>query len=145
MTKRIRGFEPYNLSEPIMPRRATKFSAGYDLHAYINQPWRLLPGRWLLIPTGLTAYMKDDEELQIRPRSGIANKYGITVLNSPGTIDADYYGSHIQVMLMNHSKEDFIINPNDRIAQGVFKPYLITDDDQPMDQIRADGFGHTGV
>lgn len=149
MKKRIRGFEPYkqisNMSQPIIPQRGTSLSAGYDLAAYIKEPWRILPGARLLIPTGLTAYMQDDEELQIRTRSGLAYKRGLVVLNSPGTIDADYYGQHIQVLLFNTGTEGFYISPGDRIAQAIFSKYLVTDDDQPLDNSRVGGFGSTGV
>lgn len=143
--QRIRGFEPYNLMEPSIPQRGTSLSAGYDLAAYINQPWRLAMGRRVLVPTGLTVYMQDDEELQIRTRSGMAWNNGLIVLNSPGTIDADYYGQHVQVLLYNSGVNDFIINPGDRIAQAVFAKYLVTDDDAPVSQKRNGGFGHTGV
>jgi dUTP pyrophosphatase len=126
-----------------IPQRATKKSAGYDISA---AKFALVePGETVLVETGLTAYMQDDEELQIRPRSGLALKYGITVLNSPGTIDADYEGQHIKVMLYNTSDHYFTVNPGDRIAQAVFAKFLITDDDQPADQERTGGFGHTGV
>lgn len=139
--KILEGFE--ELAK--LPQRATLKSAGYDLHAAIEQPWRLLPGNGLLISTGLTVYMKEDEELQIRSRSGLAFKKAIVVLNSPGTIDADYYPNQIKVLLFNHGLEPFVIKPGDRIAQAIFSKYLITDDDEPADKVREAGFGSTGV
>jgi dUTP pyrophosphatase len=148
MKKRLRGFEvlPEFMQGDIqIPQRGTSLSAGYDLAAFIDQPWRILPGSRTLIPTGLTAYMQDDEEVQIRTRSGLAFKNGLVVLNSPGTIDADYYGKHIHVLLFNSSIHEFLVNPGDRIAQAIFSKYLKTDDDTPARLIRNGGFGHTGV
>lgn len=146
MNKRIRGFEILpGYGAPKIPQRGTSLSAGYDLAAAIEGPWRILPGARVLVPTGLTAYMQDDEELQIRTRSGLANKFGLVVLNSPATIDADYYGNHIQVILYNASIHEYVVNPGDRIAQAVFAKYLVTDDDSPMNNSRLGGLGHTGV
>ena len=126
-----------------IPQRGTSKSSGYDIRALENV---FIPANsWKLVPTGLTAYMLDDEELQIRPRSGLALKKGIVVLNSPGTIDSDYYGKHIGVILMNSSTESFEVKAGDKIAQAIFSKYLITDNDEPVNSVRSGGFGSTGV
>lgn len=126
-----------------LPQRETDGSAGYDLQSRIDAT--IKPGERKLIPTGLTAFMLPDEEIQVRPRSGLALKKGITVLNSPGTGDSDYYPNEIGVILINHSDEDFIIEKGDRIAQGVFGKVLFTDHDDPRNKTRKGGFGHTGI
>lgn len=125
-----------------IPRRETSKSAGYDLRSV--EDTTINPMQWKLVGTGLTAYMKDNEELQIRPRSGLSYKKGIMILNSPGTIDSDYYGKHIGVIVMNLGPEPFEIKAGDRIAQGVFSKYKITDDDNPIRSERTGGFGSTG-
>lgn len=143
---RKRGFEILEGWEDraILPRRQTGKSAGYDLHSAVDT---LVPAHgYVLVDTGLTAYMRSDEELQIRPRSGLALKQGITCLNSPGTIDADYYDKkgHIRAILYNVTREDYFVNKGDRIAQAVFANYLIADNDDPVSESRDGGFGHTG-
>ena len=126
-----------------LPQRGTSKSSGYDIRALENV---FIPANsWKLVPTGLTAYMLDDEELQIRPRSGLALKKGIVVLNSPGTIDSDYYGKHIGVILMNNSTESIKVKAGDKIAQAIFSKYLIVDNDEPVNLVRAGGFGSTGL
>lgn len=125
-----------------LPRRETPGSAGYDIRSIENIT--VGPGECKLVGTGLTAYMQNDEELQIRPRSGNARKHLITVLNTPGTIDSDYYGKHIGVLIMNFGNSNFDIKAGDRIAQGVFSKYLIKDDDNPVNDTRDGGFGSTG-
>lgn len=128
--------------EEWLPSRATAKSAGYDIRSV--EDVTINPGEIKLVGTGLTAYMMDDEELQIRPRSGNALKKGISVLNAPGTVDSDYYGKHIGVIMINHSKVAVEIKAGDRIAQGVFKKYLIVDNDNPAEKERTGGFGSTG-
>jgi dUTP pyrophosphatase len=107
-----------NQSNNPLPQYQTSQSAGMDLHANLSETITLHPGERKLIPTGLFMELPEGYEAQVRPRSGLALKHGITVLNSPGTIDADYRGE-IQVLLINHSQVDFIINHGERIAQMV--------------------------
>lgn len=107
-----------NKSAYPLPEYATPLSAGLDLKANITEPLTLEPLERVLVPTGLFIALPEGSEAQVRPRSGLAAKHGITVLNSPGTIDADYRGE-IKVILVNLSKEPFVINPGERIAQMV--------------------------
>ena len=107
-----------NKSAYPLPEYATPLSAGLDLKANITEPLTLEPLERVLVPTGLFIALPEGTEAQVRPRSGLAAKHGITVLNSPGTIDADYRGE-IKVILVNLSKESFVINPGERIAQMV--------------------------
>lgn len=107
-----------NKSAYPLPEYATALSAGLDLKANITEPVTLKPLERVLVPTGLFIALPEGTEAQVRPRSGLAAKHGITVLNSPGTIDADYRGE-IKVILVNLSSEPFIINPGERIAQMV--------------------------
>ena len=107
-----------NESNNPLPQYQTSQSAGMDLHANLSETIMLHPGERKLIPTGLFMELPEGYEAQVRPRSGLALKHGLTVLNSPGTIDADYRGE-IQVLLINHSQVDFIINHGERIAQMV--------------------------
>jgi dUTP pyrophosphatase len=130
-----------------LPYYATKGAAGADLFAAISEPITLKPGKSALISTGLRVALPKGYELQIRPRSGTALKYGITVLNTPGTIDSDYRGV-IGVILINHSDEEFVVNPSDRIAQAVFAPYVYTYFHIVEELSKTDrgegGFGHSG-
>lgn len=131
-----------------LPAYATSQSAGMDLRANIDTPVTLRPMERRIIPTGLYIALPPGYEAQVRPRSGLALKHGITVLNSPGTIDADYRGE-IGVLLINLSTEDFVITEGERIAQmviarheqGVFKLTDGLDDTERGDG----GYGHTGV
>ncbi len=107
-----------NQSNNPLPKYQTSQSAGMDLHANLSEAIILQPGERKLIPTGLFMELPEGYEAQVRPRSGLALKHGVTVLNSPGTIDADYRGE-IQVLLINHSDLDFEINHGERIAQLV--------------------------
>ena len=107
-----------NKSAYPLPEYATSLSAGLDLKANITEPVTLKPLERVLVPTGLFIALPEGTEAQVRPRSGLAAKHGITVLNSPGTIDADYRGE-IKVILVNLSSEPFVINPGERIAQMV--------------------------
>ena len=130
-----------------LPQYATAGSAGMDLRADIDKPIVLKPLDRKLIPTGLKIALPVGYEAQIRPRSGLAIKYGITVLNSPGTIDADYRGE-VCVILVNLSNVDFVVNPSERIAQMVVAKHEQVDFQivETLDETeRADGgFGHTG-
>lgn len=142
-SNKTRGFEVLKNFDAQLPKRETAKSAGYDLRS-VEETFTLNPGEYKGVATGLTAYMQDDEELQIRSRSGLAFKKGIFVLNGPGTIDADYYGKHIMVILANFGTEPFTVEKGDRIAQGVFAKFLTTDDDNATGE-RTSGLGHTGV
>ena len=131
-----------------LPAYATAQSAGMDLRANIDSPITLRPMERRLIPTGLRIALPEGCEAQVRPRSGLALKHGITVLNTPGTIDADYRGE-VKVLLVNFSNDDFVINTGERIAQMVIARYEKADLEQVAeldDTERADGgYGHTGV
>ena len=131
-----------------LPRYATPLSAGMDLHAYLPHPVTLAPMERKLIPTGLYIELPAGFEAQVRPRSGLALKNGITVLNTPGTIDADYRGP-VGVILINLSADPFTIQPGDRIAQMVVAPVwqaVWQQEAQLSDTARGSGgFGHTGT
>lgn len=130
-----------------MPAYETEHSAGMDLRAFITEPVTLIPMERRLIPTGLFIELPVGYEAQVRPRSGLALKYGITVLNSPGTIDADYRGE-ICVILINLSDSDFTINSGDRIAQMIIAQHsraeLIEAERLDGTERGAGGFGHSG-
>jgi len=106
-----------------LPSYETKGSAGMDIKAAINKPINLKPGERKIIPSGLQIEIPEDYEIQIRPRSGLAIKYGITVLNSPGTIDSDYRGE-IGIILINLGEKSYKIMPKDRIAQMIFNKII---------------------
>ena len=130
-----------------LPAYKTDGASGMDLMALIKEPINLKPNSSCLVPTGLTVAFSSDFEIQIRPRSGLAAKNSISVLNTPGTIDSDYRGE-IKVILFNHGKNDFLINNKDRIAQMILTPVIKMDleetDDLP-ETIRGEGgFGSTG-
>lgn len=131
-----------------LPAYATPQSAGMDLRANIDAKITLKPMERKLIPTGLFMALPEGYEAQVRPRSGLALKHGITVLNSPGTIDADYRGE-VGVILINLSQEDFIINDGERIAQMVIARHETADFEQVEvldDTERGEGgYGHTGI
>ena len=118
-----------------------------DLMAFIDKPITISPGKSCLIPTGLSIAIPDDTEVQIRPRSGLAAKSSLSVLNTPGTIDSDYRGE-LKVILFNHGTRDFIVNNNDRIAQMILMPVLKVNfqevDDLPETIRGTGGFGSTG-
>ena len=130
-----------------LPTYKTEGSSGMDLMAFIDKPIKISPKTSELIPTGLTVAIPEDLEIQIRPRSGLAANSGISVLNTPGTIDSDYRGE-IKVILFNHSNKEFIVNNNDRIAQMVLVPVLKVDFDEvnnlPESVRGSGGFGSTG-
>ena len=131
-----------------LPAYATELSAGMDLRANIEEPLVLKPMERRLIPTGLYMALPQGFEAQIRPRSGLAFKKGITVLNSPGTIDSDYRGE-LMVLLINLSTEEFIVNDGERIAQMVIARHEVAEFQvvEELDDTErgAGGYGHTGV
>ena len=133
--------------EAKLPNYKTKGSSGMDLMACIEKSIKILPGKSSLVPTGLSIAIPDDTEVQIRPRSGLAAKSSISVLNTPGTIDSDYRGE-IKIILFNHGDSVFIVNNNDRIAQMVLVPILKVEFEEVKDlpnTIRGSGgFGSTG-
>ena len=137
-----------NKSNNDLPRYETELSAGMDVRSFIESPIILKPFERKLVNTGLYAQLEKGYEIQVRPRSGLALKKGITVLNSPGTIDADYRGE-IGVVLINFSNDDFIINSGDRIAQLVVskheQPNLEQTDSLDSTSRGEKGFGSTGV
>ena len=130
-----------------LPSYKTRGASGMDLMAYIEKPINLEPGKSCLIPTGLSVAFPQEYEIQIRPRSGLAAKNNISVLNTPGTIDSDYRGE-IKIILFNHSNDNFIINNNDRIAQMVLTPIIkmeLEETNELPKTIRGEGgFGSTG-
>ena len=130
-----------------LPSYKTDGASGMDLMAFIKEPINLKPYTSCLVPTGISMALSDEFEIQIRPRSGLAAKNSISVLNTPGTIDSDYRGE-IKVILFNHGSNDFLINNKDRIAQMVLTPVVKMDleetDDLPNTVRGEGGFGSTG-
>lgn len=131
-----------------LPAYATEHSAGMDLLAAVVEPITLASGERALVPTGLSIALPDGYEAQIRPRSGLALKHGISLVNSPGTIDADYRGE-IGVIVINHGREPFLIERGMRIAQMVIAPYTRAQFSEvlelPTSARGAGGFGSTGT
>jgi len=133
-----------------LPGYETADSAGMDLRAAVpeGEPLTLAPGKWALVPTGLAIALPSGYEAQVRPRSGLAAKHGVTVLNSPGTIDADYRGE-VKVILINHGSEPFTIDRGMRIAQMVVSPVtqvtLVEEKELTATARGTGGFGSTGV
>ena len=148
MTNRMVTVKIINMGRQPLPAYATPQSAGMDLHADNDEPVTLRPLQRRLIPTGLFIALPEGYEAQVRPRSGLALKHGITVLNTPGTIDADYRGE-IGVVLVNLSDTDFTVNPGERIAQMVIARCEQADLQvvAELDETErgAGGYGHTGV
>ena len=130
-----------------LPNYKTSGASGMDLMAFIEEPIKIEPNSSHLVPTGLSVAFSEDYEVQIRPRSGLAAKNSITVLNTPGTIDSDYRGE-IKIILFNHGKEEFIINNKDRVAQMILTPVVkveFEEVDNLPDTLRGKGgFGSTG-
>ena len=130
-----------------LPRYKTDGSSGMDLMAFIEDSIKIKPQKSAIIPTGISIAIPEDTEIQIRPRSGLAAKYCISVLNTPGTIDSDYRGE-IKIILFNHGKEDFVINNNDRIAQMILMPVIKAKFEEvenlPKTLRGSGGFGSTG-
>lgn len=147
-TLRVKRLRPETDSDIPLPRYMTACAAGMDLCAAVTRPQILEPGDISLIPTGLAIALPDDCEAQIRPRSGLAVKHGIGIINAPGTIDADYRGE-IRIALINMGKHPVTIHRGDRIAQMVIQKvhrlqlHLV---DDLTETLRGDGgFGHTGT
>lgn len=136
-----------NRSKHALPQYATVASAGFDVRANIDAPMVVKPLERVLVPSGLFMEIPEGYEAQVRPRSGLAFKHGITVLNSPGTIDADYRGE-LKILLINLSNEEFTINDGERIAQVIIAKHEQAEwieVEQLMDTARGEGgFGHTG-
>ncbi len=130
-----------------LPAYRTEGASGMDLMAFIVKSINLEPGKSCLVPTGLSIAFPKEYEIQIRPRSGLAAKNNISILNTPGTIDSDYRGE-LKVILYNHGNQNFIINNNDRIAQIVLTPIIkmeLEETNELPDSIRGEGgFGSTG-
>ena len=131
-----------------LPKRMTEHAAGFDLHAAVGEPVVLRHGQIHLIPCGFAMAIPPGYEAQVRPRSGLASKFGVTMINPPGTIDADYRGE-VCVPLINHGPSDFVIERGMRIAQMVIMPVPrveIVEVDELDETVRGSGgFGHTGV
>ena len=131
-----------------LPAYQTEGSSGMDLHAAVQKDTVINPGAYALIPTGITLAIPFGYEAQIRPRSGLAAKFALTVLNSPGTIDSDYRGE-IKIIIINHEKNTYTIKRGDRIAQATFSPVIqakINIVNELSDTKRGDGgFGSTGI
>jgi len=136
-----------NRSKHALPHYATIASAGFDVRANISEPMKLKPLERVLVPSGLFMEIPEGYEAQVRPRSGLAFKNGVTVLNSPGTIDADYRGE-LKILLVNLSNEDFTINDGERIAQVIIAKHEQAEwieVEELAETVRgAGGFGHTG-
>jgi len=130
-----------------LPVYKTNGASGMDLMAFIEAPIKISPNSSHLVPTGISMAFSEDYEVQIRPRSGLAAKSSITVLNTPGTIDSDYRGE-IKIIHFNHGKEDFLINNKDRVAQMILTPVIkmeLQETDNLPDTLRGKGaFGSTG-
>ena len=130
-----------------LPSYATKGSAGLDIYAAIEKPITLPHGEIEMVPTNISVEIPDGYEIQVRPRSGLAAKHGIGILNSPGTIDSDYRGE-IKIIMINFGEEDFVIQPAERIAQlvlsKVYSAIFIETNDLNTTSRGEGGFGHTG-
>lgn len=130
-----------------LPRYETALAAGCDVRAAVTEPLTLRPGERFMVPTGIAIALPPGWEAQMRPRSGLAAKHGISCVNSPGTIDADYRGE-LKVILINHGAEDFVINRGDRIGQMVIAPVWQAQFEEVADLDEttrgAGGFGSTG-
>lgn len=131
-----------------LPEYASEEAAGADVRAYLTSPLCIQPGESALVPTGLFFEIPQGYEIQVRPRSGLAFKQQITVLNTPGTIDSDYRGE-LKVILINHGKQEFVVEPGMRIAQIVVSPIIqarfVRVEALAESERGSGGFGHTGV
>lgn len=140
--------DPVKNKDLVLPAYNSELAAGMDIGAAVDGPLQIAPGAIHLIPTGLSVAIPRGYEVQVRPRSGLAIKYGITVINAPGTIDADYRGE-IKVGLVNHGAESFVINRGDRIAQLILAPVCRAEVEVvgELDSTgrQEGGFGHTGI
>ncbi|OEG00451.1 deoxyuridine 5'-triphosphate nucleotidohydrolase [Vulcanibacillus modesticaldus] len=140
--KKLSGYQDISI-----PQKMSEFASGFDIYAGVKEEVVIRKGERVLIPTGFALEMPVGIEAQIRPRSGLALKNGITLLNTPGTIDSDYRGE-VKVILINLGEEDFIVKPGDRIAQLVFMEVpqvkLVEVEDITQTNRGSGGFGHTG-
>ncbi|MFA6170248.1 MAG: dUTP diphosphatase [Candidatus Margulisiibacteriota bacterium] len=131
-----------------LPKYMSDHAAGMDLYAAVTVDLTIAPGEWKLVPTGLAMALPEGYEAQVRPRSGLALKQGVSVLNTPGTVDADYRGE-VGVILMNHSRQDLIIKRGDRIAQMIINKFerIVFEEVEELSATErgAGGFGHTGL
>ena len=131
-----------------LPSYKTSGASGMDLMAFVEKTIELKPGKSCLVPTGLSVAFPKEYEIQIRPRSGLAAKNNIGVLNTPGTIDSDYRGE-LKIILFNHGSENFVIKKNDRVAQMILTPVIkmeLKETDELPETIRGEGgFGSTGI
>jgi len=136
-----------NKSDNPLPQYSTEHAAGMDIRAYIKEPLTIMPLKRALVKTGLYIQLPEGFEAQIRPRSGLALKNGITVLNTPGTIDSDYRGE-VGIIIVNLSEEPFVINNGDRIAQMIISRYekaeTLEVETLDLSERGEGGFGHTG-
>lgn len=134
-------------NEEYIPFYATEGAAGADVYAHVTEPVTIPVGKRALVPTGIRMEIPLGYEIQVRPRSGLALNHGITVLNTPGTIDADYRGE-VKILLINQGQEDFIVQPKMKIAQLVLAPVyqarFVIEDALSTTNRGAGGFGHTG-
>lgn len=132
----------------VAPEYQTAQAAGADLCACLSEPLTIRPGEYIMVSTGIAVELPEGHEMQVRPRSGLAAKHGITVLNAPGTIDSDYRGE-INVLLINHGTTPFVVQHGDRIAQAVIAKYETVHFEaaERLEETErgADGFGSTGV
>ena len=130
-----------------LPKYMSEHAAGMDLYAGVEKEITIPPGEWKLVPTGISIALPDGYEAQVRPRSGLALKQGVSVLNTPGTVDADYRGE-VGVILMNHSKQDLVVKRGDRIAQMIINKIERIEfekvEELPETERGAGGFGSTG-
>ena len=138
---------PHGAGLPL-PKYMSEHAAGMDLYAGVEKELVIAPGEWKLVPTGLAIALPVGYEAQVRPRSGLALKQGVSVLNTPGTVDADYRGE-VGVILMNHSKQELVIKRGDRIAQMIINKIerIVFEEvaELPGSERGAGGFGHSGV
>ncbi len=144
----ISWLHPIKNADLHLPQYQSKSAAGMDVEAAIEISYQLMPGEIHLFPTGFRLAIPDGFEVQVRPRSGLAVKHGVTVINSPGTIDADYRGE-VKVALINHGKNVFTVNRGDRIAQMILAPVVQAQFELVSALEGTDrgsgGFGHTGI
>lgn len=131
-----------------LPAYMSEHAAGMDLYAAVDPETVIPPGEWKLVPTGISIALPEGYEAQVRPRSGLALKQGVSILNTPGTVDADYRGE-VGVILMNHSKQDLVIKRGDRIAQMIINKIERIQFEEVIGLSETErssgGFGHTGV
>jgi dUTP pyrophosphatase len=134
--------------EVVLPHYASHGAVGADVRAYLQEAMLIEPGKMAIIPTGLCFAIPEGYEMQVRPRSGLAVKHQITVLNTPGTIDSDYRGE-IQIVLINHGSDTFVVEPGMRIAQLIVAPVIkaiFVRTEELSETVRgANRFGHTGI